>query len=84
MLKPGLSTASLHVINTYEPIPHSSKYAKFQDYMVCGDILVSCRIYEDGRPNQYECGVYTGLASARRFTNVISHCGLPFLVPSIR
>ena len=40
--------------------------------MICEDALVSCWIYRHGRRNQYECGVYTGLTSARS-TNAISH-----------
>ena len=75
MLKPDLSTASLHVINAYQPTPHHSEYVTFQDYMICEDTLVSCWIYNDGRPHQYECGAYSGLTSARS-TNIISHGGL--------
>ena len=73
MLKPDLSTASLHVINTSEPIVHDLNYVFFEDYRICEDTLVSCWYYYHGS-HQYQCGVYTGLTSAR-FANVISNGG---------
>jgi hypothetical protein len=83
MLKPDLSTASLHVINIYELSPHDFNYATFEDYRICEDTLFSCWIYDDLlRP--YQCGVYTGLTSAR-FTNIISRSGpaAKMLLPDI-
>ena len=75
MLKPDLSTASLHVINTPERTPHDFTYVRFKSYKVCEDTLVSCWVYTDGDPGgQYQCGVYTGLTSAR-FADVIPHGG---------
>jgi hypothetical protein len=75
MLKPDLSTASLHVINTSEHTPRDFLYALIPDYRICEDTLVSCWIYHDEdrrrNPSQYQCAVYTGLTSARS-ANVIS------------
>ena len=48
MLKPDLSSASLHVINTYEPTPHDYRYITYRDdCRICEDTLVSCWAYED-------------------------------------
>ena len=66
LLKPDLSTASLHVINNSELTPHDFNYVYFEDYRVCEDTLVSCWKYRD------QCGVYTGLTSAR-FANATSN-----------
>jgi hypothetical protein len=76
MLKPDLSTASLHVINIYELSPHDFNYVTFEDYRICEDTLVSCWIFDDDllRPYHWQCGVYTGLTSAR-FANIISQGG---------
>ena len=63
MLKPDLSTASLHVINTSELPPHIHY---LEDYRICEDTLVSCWNY------RYKCGVYTGLTSGR-FANATSN-----------
>ena len=85
MLEPDLSTASLHVINTPEPTPHDFQYVIFQDYMICEDTLVTCWKYDDRVPgDQYQCGVYTGLTSAR-FANLISNGGpaAKMLLPNI-
>ena len=71
MLEPDLSTASLHVINTDEPIPHDLSYVYLQDYMICEDALVSCWFYLD---HGDQCGVYTGLTSAR-FADIIPQGG---------
>ena len=50
MLAPDLSTISLRVINTHEPIPHNFNYVSYQDYRICEDTLVSCSFhYEDRR-----------------------------------
>ena len=61
MLKPDLSTASLHIVNNSEVTPHNFNFGS-ENYRICEDTLVSCWIY-DGH-----CGVYTGLTS--RFANV--------------
>ena len=85
MLKPDLSSASLHVINTYEPTPHDFRHIRYRgDYRICEDTLVFCWMYRDRSRHQYQCAVYTGLTSAR-FANVISH-GSPatkMLLPDI-
>jgi hypothetical protein len=69
MLKPDLSAASLHAINTSELIPHDIlDYVTFHRYMICEDAFVSCWIYEGPvgvRPHKYHVGVYTELTSAR-------------------
>ena len=85
MLEPDLSTASLHVISASEVTPHNFIYTFFEDYRICEDTLVSCWIRDDpARPEQYQCGVYTGLTSAR-FSNFISHGGpaAKMLLPDI-
>ena len=84
MLKPDLSSASLHVINTYEPTPHDFRYVTLQDYMICEDTLVSYWVREGGNGSKHECGIYTGLTSARS-TNVISNGspGVKMLLPDI-
>ena len=69
LLKPDLSTASLHVINNSELTPHDFNYVYFEDYRVCEDTLVSCWIFDDDESSQ--SGVYTGLTSAR-FADIIS------------
>ena len=75
VLKPDLSTPSLHVINTSELTPHDFDYVFFQDYRICEDTLVSCWSYHNERdPSRSQYGVYTGLTSAR-FADVISHGG---------
>jgi hypothetical protein len=62
MLKPDLSTASLHVINTSEPYPRDFCSSFFQEYKICENTLFSCWFDDDHdhHPGQYECGVYTG------------------------
>jgi hypothetical protein len=84
MLEPDLSTASLHVIKTYELGPHDFDYVTFEDYRICEDTLVSCWIFDDLMLHPYQCGVYTGLSSAR-FANIISHGGpaAKMLLPDI-
>ena len=74
MLKPDLSTASLHAIKTSELGPHDFDYVTFQHYRICEDTLVSSWFYENELRDRYQCGVYTGLTSAR-FANVISQGG---------
>ena len=69
MLKPDLSTASLHVINTLT-FTHDFNGVIFKDYRICEDTLVSCWSHWD----RLEGGVYTGLTSAR-FANFSSHDG---------
>ena len=84
MLKPDLSTASLHVVNTSELTPHDFGYIFFEDYRICEDTLVSCWVYYDDAHQNDPCGIYTGLTSAR-FSNVISHGGpaAKILLPDI-
>ena len=84
ILKPDLSTASLHFVNTSELIPHDFEYVFFEDYRICEDTLVSCWFYDDhDDPVQHQCGVYTGLTSTR--FAVISHDGpaTKMLLPGI-
>ena len=69
-LKPDLSAASLHVINTSE-LTRDSGHAFFEDYRICEDTLVSCWSYWDN----YQCGVYTQSTFAN-FSNAVSHAGL--------
>jgi hypothetical protein len=71
VLKPDLSTASLHVINTSELVPHNFNFVNFEDYRFCEDTLVSCWIFDD-LPYPYQCGVYMGLTSDH-FASIISH-----------
>ena len=84
MLKPDLSTASLHVINTSELTPHDFRYGYFENYRICEDTLVSCWTYYDDAHQKDSCGVYTGLTSAR-FADVISYGGpaAKMLLPDI-
>ena len=74
MLKPDLSTASLHVINDSEFTPHDFGNVFFQDYRICEGALVSCWLFEDRHRNLYHCGIYTGLTSDR-FADIISPGG---------
>ena len=81
ILAPDLSTVSLHVINTHEPIPHDFVYVSFEDYRICEDTLVCCSLCE---VPSLRWGVYTGLTSPS-FANVISR-GSPaakMLLPDI-
>ena len=71
IVKPDLSDASLHVINTFQRTTHNFDYTSFESYRICEDTLVSCWEYF---PGPYHCGLYTGLTSAR-FADVISHDG---------
>ena len=71
MLKPDLSTTSLHVV-TSELTPHNFNDVIFEDYRICEDTLVSCWFYSPW--DQLRGGVYTGLTSAR-LANFISHGG---------
>ena len=70
IVKPDLSDASLHVINTSERTPYNFFDTSFGSYRICEDTLVSWWI--DHYPGGYRCGVYTGLTSAR-FSDIISH-----------
>jgi hypothetical protein len=83
MIKPDLSTASLHLINISEDT-HDLFHVLIQPYWICEDTLVSCWIDEDGRQDQYQCGVYMGLTSPP-FVNGISHGGpaAKMLLPNI-
>ena len=74
IVKPDLSDASLHVINTSELTPHNFDYVSFQSYRICEDILVSCWMNYHWHPSRYQCGIYTGLTSDR-FSNVIARGG---------
>jgi hypothetical protein len=80
MLKPDLSTASLHFINTFEPSPHDLRNVIFDDYNICEDAVVSLWL----RDSPFQSGVYTGLTSAR-FANIISQGGpaAKMLLPDI-
>jgi hypothetical protein len=75
-LKPDLSTASLHVVNTSELTPYDFDYVSFEDYRICEDTLVSCWTHHDYRYRwiKYQWGVYTGTTSAR-LANVTSNGG---------
>jgi hypothetical protein len=82
MLKPDLSTASLHAINTSELSRHDFNCVSFEDYRICEDTLVSCLFRaKDLIPYQR---VYTGLTSDR-FANIISQGGpaTKMLLPDI-
>jgi len=70
-LKPDLSSASLHDINTSEhfPLHHGSTF--FKGYRICDDTLVSWHLNAHAN---YCLLLYTGLMSAT-FSNVISHSG---------
>ena len=90
MLKPDLSSASLRIINAFEPTRHNFKHVDFEDYMICEDSLVSCWFSRMTRPSgrvvQCSCGFYTGLTSDR-LVNVISHRGrrsVSMLLPSLQ
>ena len=84
ILKPDLSSASLHIINTAELTPHDFNCVMFEDYSICEDTLVSCWTYSDSDRDQNKCGVYTGLTSPP-FANGISHSGpaVKMLLPVI-
>jgi hypothetical protein len=71
MLKPDLSTASLHVVKTAESTPHDFNDVSFGDYRICEDILVSCWNIKDLRGNQCQSGT-TGSTSAS-FADVTVH-----------
>ena len=72
VLEPDLSAASLHVINTSE-ITHDFENTFPKDYRICEDTHVSCWFYQDPVcPERYQCGVITGLTSAR-FSDLISY-----------
>ena len=85
-LKPDLSTASLHVINTSDLTPHDFNHVTFQNYTICEDTVVSCWFHASSNWDQYQLGVYTGLTSAR-FANDITLGGpatnLGMLLPDI-
>ena len=89
MLKPDLSTASLHVVNTGELTPLDFPFSSFWGgYKICEDTLVICWNAEGCHFNppsrKTQCGVYTGSTSTR-FTNVNSNGGsaLNMLLPDI-
>ena len=77
MLKPDLSTASLHVLNTSELTPLDFHIVFSEDYRICADTLVSC--WEaDGRRFKIpiggkQRGVYTGSTSTH-CSSVTSNC----------
>jgi hypothetical protein len=70
MLKPDLSTASLHVLETY--YNHDFDFVNSADYRICEDTLVTWRTYNDYHRNQYRCNIYMGSTSAC-FANVTSN-----------
>ena len=77
ILKPDLSTASLHVINTSEPTPLHFETESLDDYRICEDTLFSCwcyaaRAFNTPSRNKYQWAVYMGSTSAR-FSNVTSN-----------
>jgi hypothetical protein len=84
VVKPDLSTASLHVVKTSELTPHDLRCVFFDDYRICEDTLVTCWSYDDLRRNQYLRGVYMGSTSAC-FSNVISNgpAAAKMLLPDI-
>jgi len=65
IVKPDLSDASLHFINTCQLTAYDSWHVSFQRYRICEDTIVSCWRNSDTR----KCGAYTGLTSAT-FTNL--------------
>ena len=74
MLKPDLSTASLHVTNTTE-LSHDFNDVYFPEYRICEDALVSCWTSDEFTNwDLFQSGVYTGLTSTR-FANIISPGG---------
>ena len=70
ILEPDLSTASLHVISTFELTRYEFEYIIFDDYRICEDVLVSCRISSD---------------LLHHYANIISHGGpvAKILLPDI-
>ena len=70
-LKPDLSTASLHLINTSETMNDFDDDETFENYRICEDTVVSGWSYL----NYCQTGLYMQSTSAR-FVNVISHSGL--------
>ena len=75
VLELDLSAASLHVIDTSEITTPNSINTFLKDYRICEDTHVSCWVYDSlALPEEYQCGVHTGLTSAR-FSNLISHSG---------
>jgi hypothetical protein len=66
IVKPDLSDASLHVINTSGLTLHNFKNVSFQSYRICEDTLVSI-----WRSYDHKFGVYTGLTTAH-FTSDIA------------
>ena len=67
-LKPDLSSASLHDINTSERFPLHHGSTLFQGYRICENALVAWHL------SAPYCTLYTGLMSAT-FSNLISHSG---------
>jgi hypothetical protein len=85
-LKPDLSSASLHHINTSELFPSYYGYTFFHGYRICEDTLVSfCLWQSESNGYAYYRGLYTGLMSATS-SSVISQYGpaSKILLPEIR
>jgi hypothetical protein len=74
IVEPDLSTASVHLINTSGLSSEDYACLFTKDYRVCEDTVVSCWVYNDDRPNESRCGVYTGLTSPHS-AHGISHGG---------
>ena len=87
ILKPDLSTASLHVVNTPELTPHNFPFVYMEDYRICEDTLVSCWFVHANRldtpsRSRFQWGVYTGSMSAR-FSNITGGPAFKMLLPII-
>ena len=87
ILKPDLSTASLHVVNTPELTPHNFPFVYLEDYRICEDTLVSCWFVHANRldtpsRSRFQWGVYTESMSAR-FSNITGGPAFKMLLPII-
>ena len=90
ILKPDLSTASLHVVNTPELTPHNFSFVYLEEYRICEDTLVSCwsvdsHYFNTPSRSRFQWGVYTGSTSAARSPNISLNGGpaLKMLLPDI-
>ena len=85
IVKPDLSDATLHVINSSQLTPHTFEYEIAQSYRICEDTLVYC--WTDDR---YELERGVNMLTSAHFTNVTSHGGptpkmlLPDIGPDCR
>jgi hypothetical protein len=72
IIKPDLSAASLHFINTSELSLHDLKYLFLADYKICEDTLLFYTFYNyHDETGHYEFGVHTGLTSTRFTINTL-------------